>query len=229
MNQHNVSFWITAIVDISAILVNAFFILDPTNDPDLKKSRRIIGTTLIIIAAILTPCVFLARPSSNNNPDEPIPIPDEPVTPEPIPDNGTFIDDDNYLHYNGHTYVAEKHWDINTFFEAERYCNDFGAHLAIIEDDFENLTLYNYVFKHLRFNSAYFGLTDEGHDGYWEWVDGSPITYSNWMDGQPDDLEGEHYALFYYKDEPATWNNGDFGMDPEDGVIILIEWDENLE
>lgn len=222
MNQHNVSFWITAIVDISAILVNAFFILDPTNDPDLKKSRRIIGTTLIIIAAILTPCVFLARPSSNNNPDE-------PVTPEPISDNGTFIDDDNYLHYNGHTYVAEKHWDINTFFEAERYCNDFGAHLAIIEDDFENLTLYNYVFKHLRFNSAYFGLTDEGHDGYWEWVDGSPITYSNWMDGQPDDLEGEHYALFYHKDEPATWNNGDFGMDPEDGVIILIEWDENLE
>ena len=78
----------------------------------------------------------------------------------------------------------------------------------------------------LGLEDAYFGLTDEKTEGQWEWVDGSPYWYDNWLEGQPDNAnDGEDYALFFYKDTPYTWNDGDFGKDHDTGtVVFLIEW-----
>ena len=150
-------------------------------------------------------------------------------TPE---DTGPAVDIPDYdtLIYNGHTYYAYETSAVDSFREAQEYCRSRGGHLAIINDGFENSELYDYVFRDLGLESAYFGLTDEGHEGHWVWVDGTPLDYDNWLDGQPDNLNGtEDYALFYYKDTPYTWNDGDFGKDPNTGkVIFLIEWDLDI-
>ena len=147
-------------------------------------------------------------------------------TPE---ETGPAMDIPSYdtLIYNGHTYYAYETSAIDSFRQAQEYCMTRGGYLAVINDGFENAALYDYVFYDLGLESAYFGLSDEGHEGKWGWVDGSSLNYKNWLDGQPDNRNGtENYALFYYKDTPYTWNDGDFGKDPDTGkVIFLIEWD----
>ena len=142
-------------------------------------------------------------------------------------DKGYYVDDNKYLHYGGHKYYAYRSSDIDSFSDAKTFCEENGGYLAIINDEAENRTLYEYVFIDMGYESAYFGLTDEENEGIWKWVDGSALTYENWKDGEPNDLNGvEEYALFY-KDEPAwKWNDGDFGKDPPytGDVIFLIEW-----
>ena len=130
------------------------------------------------------------------------------------------------LLYNGHTYYAYETASIDSFREAQEYCESRGGYLAVIDDDAENTALYDYVMHDLGLEDAYFGLTDEKTEGQWEWVDGSPYWYDNWLEGQPDDAnDGEDYALFFYKDTPYKWNDGDFGKDHDTGtVVFLIEW-----
>jgi serine/threonine protein kinase len=147
----------------------------------------------------------------------------EPEVSEPAAD----IPTSNTITYNGHTYYAYETSAIDSYQEAQAYAESRGGYLAVISDDEENTVLYDYVFYGRDLPSAYFGLSDENSEDYWEWIDGTPYSYDNWAKGQPDNQHGaEHYALFYYKDPAYTWNDGDFGKDSTRGtVIFLIEWD----
>lgn len=136
------------------------------------------------------------------------------------------IPSSNTLHYNGHTYYAMRTSSIDSFWDAESYCEGRGGYLAVINNDSENEALYDYVFYEMGYQSAYFGYTDENSENAWYWVDGSSNGYENWQRGQPDNSNGsEDYALFYYKDTAYKWNDGDFGKDSSGTVIFLIEWD----
>ena len=147
----------------------------------------------------------------------------EPEVSEPAAD----IPTSNTTTYNGHTYYAYETSAIDSYQEAQAYAQSRGGYLAVINDDKENTKLYDYVFYERNLPSAYFGLSDENYEDYWEWIDGTPYSYDNWADGQPDNQRKvENYALFYYKDPAYTWNDGDFGKDSTRGtVIFLIEWD----
>ena len=35
----------------------------------------------------------------------------------------------------------------------------------------------------------------------------------------------EDYALFYYRDTPYKWNDGNFGKDEAGTVTFIVEWD----
>lgn len=132
------------------------------------------------------------------------------------------------LFYNGHSYCAVRTGSITSFWQAQSFCSEHGGYLAIIDDAGENEALYDFVFYDCGYDSAYFGLTDDGSEGGWYWIDGTDAEYRyrNWLPGQPDNLRGtENYALFYYKDTPYKWNDGDFGMDAAGTVTFLIEWD----
>lgn len=136
------------------------------------------------------------------------------------------IPDTNILNYDGHTYYAICTSNIDTFWEAQDYCEGRGGYLAKIDNDDENEAIYDYVFYDRGLESAYFGLTDESSEGSWYWSDGSESTYTNWLSGQPDNQHNnENYALFYYKDSPYKWNDGDFGKDKNGTVTFIIEWD----
>ena len=147
----------------------------------------------------------------------------EPEVSEPAAD----LPAGDTISYKGHTYYAYETSAIDSYQEAQAYAGSRGGYLAVINDDAENTVLYDYVFYGRNLPSAYFGLSDENSEGYWEWVDGTPYSYDNWAKGQPDNQHGaEDYALFYYKDPAYTWNDGDFGKDSTRGtVIFLIEWD----
>ena len=147
----------------------------------------------------------------------------EPEVSEPAAD----LPAGDTISYKGHTYYAYETSAIDSYQEAQAYAESRGGYLAVINDDAENTVLYDYVFYGRNLPSAYFGLSDENSEGYWEWVDGTPYSYDNWAKGQPDNQHGaEDYALFYYKDPAYTWNDGDFGKDSTRGtVIFLIEWD----
>lgn len=136
------------------------------------------------------------------------------------------IPDTNILNYDGHTYYAIRTSNIDTFWEAQDYCESRGGYLAKIDNDDENEAIYDYVFYDRGLESAYFGLTDDSSEGSWYWTDGSESTYTNWLPGQPDNQHNnEDYALFYYKDSPYKWNDGDFGKDKNGTVTFVIEWD----
>ncbi|MDO5134210.1 MAG: lectin-like protein, partial [Eubacteriales bacterium] len=127
---------------------------------------------------------------------------------------------------NGHTYYAMRTGSIDSFWDAESYCEGRGGYLAVINNASENEALYDYVFYDRGYQSAYFGYTDEDSENNWYWIDGSLNGYENWLKGQPDNSNGsEDYALFYYKDTAYKWNDGDFGKDSSGTVIFLIEWD----
>lgn len=130
--------------------------------------------------------------------------------------------------YGGHSYYADKVSceSISSYWDAENYCESLGGHLAVITDSELNQFLYEYVFNTLGYESAYFGLTRSLSEDEWYWVDGAGSSYRNWSYGQPDNQNGkENYALFYYKDKPYTWNDGDFGPDENGTVTFLMEWD----
>ncbi len=130
--------------------------------------------------------------------------------------------------YGGHSYYADKVSceSISSYWDAENYCESLGGHLAVITDSELNEFLYEYVFNTLGYESAYFGLTRSASEDEWYWVNGAGSSYRNWSYGQPDNRNGrENYALFYYKDKPYTWNDGDFGPDENGTVTFLMEWD----
>lgn len=113
--------------------------------------------------------------------------------------------------------------------EAERFCENLGGHLATISSAEENNYLFN-LMKSKGYNSAYFGLTDSEREGVWKWVNGETVNYTNWRLGEPNaENENEDYAMFYYKYNDGTWNDGDFGGSTVNGGNVFIcEWDESL-
>lgn len=138
----------------------------------------------------------------------------------------TDIPAQNVLHYNGHTYFAYRTKRIDSYWEAAEYAESCGGYLAVITDSAENRAVYDYVFEEFGYESAYFGLTDDGSENDWYWIDGSIYDYDNFAKGQPDNRGGnENYALFWYGDRAYTWNDGDFGRDAAGTVTFLIEWD----
>lgn len=137
------------------------------------------------------------------------------------------------VQFNGHYYYlydftglapAEK----NTWENALAYCQGVNGYLATITSPEENEFVYNYM-KKRGYESAYFGLTDNGTEGTWTWCNGEALNYTNWASGEPNGGTGENYALFYYKYSDGTWNDGDFvdrATRSGEGPAFICEWGE---
>lgn len=137
------------------------------------------------------------------------------------PDNKNIPED--AVTYNGHSYYCFDN-GIQTWLEAESYCESLGGHLAVIEDADKNTFLYNYMLS-CGYESAYFGYSDLEEEGTWVWVDGNS-TYSNWAVDEPNNDDGdEDYAMFFYKYTDGKWNDGSFINDSDHGGRAFIcEW-----
>ncbi|OBS76524.1 hypothetical protein A6R68_17015 [Neotoma lepida] len=98
--------------------------------------------------------------------------------------------------------LEEKSWH-----EAEKFCVSHGAHLASVTSQEERVFLVKFT------SNAYhwIGLTDQGMDGNWRWVDGTPFNHGQsnrfWERNQPDNwrhVNGEVEECVHMKQQ---WND----------------------
>lgn len=131
----------------------------------------------------------------------------------------------NAVEYNGHHYYIYEIDDITSGEDAEKYCESLGGYLATITSADENEFLFNYIHE-LGYENAHFGFTDSEEEGTWKWVTGEEVDYTNWHSGEPNgENEDEDYAMFYFKYDDGTWNDGDFnGRTVNGGNAFICEW-----
>ncbi len=146
-----------------------------------------------------------------------------------ISDNTTMltveknIPSDAFEH-NGHHYKI--YIDIcKTWEEAEEYCKNLGGHLAVISSKEENDALFSYMISQ-GIKNAYFGYSDKQKEGTWCWS-GDDSSYTNWHKNEPNaERSNEDYAMFYWKFNDGTWNDGNFGQGTRsDNLNFICEWD----
>ena len=131
------------------------------------------------------------------------------------------------FHYNGHHYYVFNNV-VDTWEEAQRYCQNLGGHLATISGAAENRNVYDMMIS-CGYRNAYFGLTNLYEHGRWFWVNGERATYMNWSAGEPNNHRGEeHYGMYYHGSKPYRWNDGSFNEDITDngGKAFICEWDQ---
>lgn len=128
------------------------------------------------------------------------------------------------LSWNGHYYACYN--NCSSWEEAEKYCESIGGHLAVITSSDENNAVFNYLLS-CGFENGYIGFSDNVEEGTWYWVNGETSGYTNWHSGEPNaESSNEDYAMFYYKFDDGTWNDGNFGNGTaNDDAVFICEWD----
>ncbi len=101
--------------------------------------------------------------------------------------------------YNGSRYFCSR--ITETWQKAKAICESLGGHLMVINDQAEN----NYITGKLMGTTAFIGLHDSNVEGYFEWVDQSPVNYTNWYPGQPNNANGDQDYVEILPD--GTWND----------------------
>lgn len=111
---------------------------------------------------------------------------------------------------NGHRYylLTETSW---TAAEAEAVA--LGGHLVTINDEAEHNWVYS-TFGHLGGvpRSLWIGLRESNVEGTYEWVSGTPLSYTNWGANEPNNAYGgESYGMIIGNNAPAShlgrWND----------------------
>lgn len=128
------------------------------------------------------------------------------------------------LSWNSHYYSIFD--NCKTWEEAAEYCASRGGHLATITSADENAAVFAFI-NQSGYESAYFGLSDSAVEGTWSWISGESTDYINWHSGEPNgESSTEDYAMFYYKFEDGTWNDGEFGSGTSNGgTAFICEWE----
>ncbi|XP_039862812.1 CD209 antigen-like protein C [Simochromis diagramma] len=89
--------------------------------------------------------------------------------------------------------------------EARRDCRDKGADLVVIDSSKEQ----NFLTTIIKENT-WIGLTDNGMEGQWKWVDGTPLTLSNWATNEPNNggsPNSEEDCVHIRAEDRRTWND----------------------
>jgi len=78
-----------------------------------------------------------------------------------------------------------------------------NGHLATIAD----LAEWDFVIGTFPRDYTWIGLTDEAHEGVFEWVTGEPLTFTRWIPGEPNNAGNENYVFYQH----ASALGGAFG------------------
>ncbi|XP_078063596.1 CD209 antigen-like protein C [Mustelus asterias] len=96
-------------------------------------------------------------------------------------------------------------WDT-----AKRECGSLNSHLLIINTDQEQNFVTNSISEK---NQQYLiGLTDQGSENNWKWVDGTPVSHreSHWLKNQPDNWNNDEHCGTFSKENGEDvfgWND----------------------
>ncbi|XP_030053321.1 C-type lectin domain family 17, member A isoform X2 [Microcaecilia unicolor] len=85
-------------------------------------------------------------------------------------------------------------------------CAESNSHLAIINSLEEQYFLSNST----NSKDSWIGLSDKDTEGVWQWVDGSPLSFSFWNTGEPNNYmerDEDCVQLRYDKGWNGEWND----------------------
>ncbi len=140
---------------------------------------------------------------------------------------------ENVAVYNGNTYgfLTVDYFEASSYvsiFEAEAVANYFGGHVTSIADAAEQAFIESIRPSNSRNHTI--GLTEEGHPGVFQWLDGTPVTYTNWLAGEPVPLSealniNNQQLLNVHFDTWGEWANSRLEVVPPKYIIKLPgEW-----
>lgn len=111
----------------------------------------------------------------------------------------------NWKYFSGNFYYFSR--DKKSWQEAEKFCMSQGAHLASVTSQEEQA----FLVQTTRAGHHWIGLTDQGTEGNWRWVDGTPFNYAQskgfWEKKQPDNWKhrnGEYEDCVHSREQ---WND----------------------
>ena len=147
------------------------------------------------------------------------------------------IDTNDYsLADTDHSYKVFLRSDINSWDEAEAYCETLGGHLATITSQEENDYVYSVV-KESGYTNAYFGLTDQESEGTWHWVTEEEKDYvysimvrsediGDYFDLASQETEGNWHWVIEKDASYTNWHSGEPNAqnDVEDYAMFYSEF-----
>ncbi len=119
---------------------------------------------------------------------------------------------------------------------AKQRCEAMGGHLPIVESAAENDFLVQMADKgfpnagRTGMEAVWLGMTDAAHEGSWQWIDGSLLTYGNWFKNQPNNKQNnEHFGILWLSDGKSH-PVGEWCDQPDTSaqhsLAFICEWDE---
>ena len=103
--------------------------------------------------------------------------------------------------------------------DAQAQCEALGGNLASIRSADENETVEAGLA-----NTAWIGFNDFAEEDSFEWIDGSPVTYTNWNGGEPNDYgQGEDCTEIIAAVGSGVWNDSNCNTQRE--VICRVGGD----
>ncbi|XP_070548554.1 uncharacterized protein [Ptychodera flava] len=108
----------------------------------------------------------------------------------------------DWHYFNGRCYYVQSN-ESYSWQEAYDICYDMDGRLVIIQDR----QLDDFL-RTLRHGNLWIGLSDIRSEGHWEWIDGTPLNYSNWYQNEPNNLQGGEDCGQMRKRMDGQWNDG---------------------
>lgn len=102
---------------------------------------------------------------------------------------------------------------------AEEWARQRGGHLACVRATLEADFIAAYAASFGSKNAYFLGGTDDGLEGKWRWVDGTPFAFARWEGGAPNNFGGRENFLTA-RMESKQWNDA---PEEHDGASI-VQW-----
>ena len=126
---------------------------------------------------------------------------------------------DDAVSFGGHSYKVFSGGD--SWRDRARQCELLGGYLACVDSGAEQ----TFIARLAEGRYLSLGGTDDGHEGQWRWINGSPWQFTAWMAGQPNNYGGHENCLATYTD--GAWVDVD---DEGSGFWMptgyICEWDQ---
>ncbi|XP_043838388.1 C-type lectin domain family 4 member K-like [Dromiciops gliroides] len=117
--------------------------------------------------------------------------------------------------YNGNLYYFSQ--KKTSWYEAEKFCESWGSHLTSVASVEEQ----EFLIKRAKGISYWIGLTKQGTEGSWHWVDGTPYSETSsrrfWIEGQSQPQKVRDRCVEIQVKALSSWNDRDC-QDPLQGL-----------
>uniref|UniRef100_A0A803U068 Mannose receptor C-type 1 n=1 Tax=Anolis carolinensis TaxID=28377 RepID=A0A803U068_ANOCA len=111
---------------------------------------------------------------------------------------------DGWVAYAGHCYLLNR--NLKTWKNALLYCRKAGGDLISMH----NIEEYSFVISQLGYNPTdllWIGLNDQKTEMYFEWSDGTPVSFTKWQRGEPTHVTNVQEDCVIMSGENGYWSD----------------------